>query len=64
MWGGRMVFNIIRKIPTFFPFTLFLILFIVSCVSRPTPKEEIFSPEKTRTEIESSRQVRAMNERR
>jgi len=55
--------NIIRRIPTFFPFTLFLILLIVSCVSRPTPKEQIVSPEKTRTEIESSRQVRAMNER-
>jgi polysaccharide export outer membrane protein len=55
--------NIARRIPTFFPFTLFLILLIVSCVSRPTPKEQIVSPEKTRTEIESSRQVRAMNER-
>jgi polysaccharide export outer membrane protein len=63
MWGGRIVLNIVRRIPTFFPFTLFLILLIVSCVSRPTPKEQIVSPEKTRKEIESSRQVRAMNER-
>jgi polysaccharide export outer membrane protein len=63
MWGGRTVLNTIRKIPTFFPFTLFLILLIASCISRPTPKEEIISPEKTRTEIESSRQVRAMNEK-
>ena len=55
--------NILRRIPTFFPFTLFFILLIVSCVSGPTPKEETVSPEKTKTEIESSRQVRAMNER-
>ena len=63
MWGKRMVLNIIRRMPTFFPFTLFLILLIASCVSRPTPKQDVVSPEKTRTEIESSRQVRAMNER-
>ena len=58
-----MVLNILRRTPTFFPFTLFFILLIVSCVSGPTPKEETVSPEKTKTEIESSRQIRAMNER-
>ena len=65
MWGGRMVLNTIRRIPTFPPLSLSLslILLIASCVSGPTPKEEIISPEKTRTEIESSKQVKAMNER-
>ena len=58
-----MFLQTIRRIPTFFPITLLFVLLIVSCVSGPTPKEEIISPEKTRTEIESSRQLRAMNER-
>ncbi len=63
MRGAGMVLNTTRRILTFFPLSLFLILLIASCVSGPTPKEETVSPEKTRTEIESSRQVRAMNER-
>nr|NIS62585.1 hypothetical protein [Pseudomonadota bacterium] len=52
-----------RRLGTSFPISLLLVLLAVSCVSRHTPKEEIISPEKKLTEIESSQQVRAMNER-
>jgi polysaccharide export outer membrane protein len=52
-----------KRISSFFPLSLLLAFLIVSCVSGPTPKEEIVSPEKTITEIESSQTVKAMNER-
>ena len=52
-----------RRISPFFPFSLLLISLTVSCVSAPPPKKEAISPEKTIREIESSKQVRAMNER-
>ena len=58
-----MLLQTIRRIPSFFPISLLLAFLIGSCVSGPTPKEEIVSPEKTITEIESSQQVKAMNER-
>ncbi len=58
-----MVVDTTRRIATFSPISLLLIPLIVSCVSRPSPKEEIISPERKLTEIETSQQVRAMNER-
>ena len=48
---------------TFF-ITCFLIgLFITSCASTPPPKKGVISPEIQMKEIESSNQVKAMNER-
>ena len=53
----------IRGIGTFFFINLLLISLIFSCVSAPPPRKEAISPENTIREIESSKQVRAMNER-
>jgi polysaccharide export outer membrane protein len=45
------------------PISLLVITFLVSCVSAPPSEKAAISPEKTLLELESSRQVRAMNER-
>ena len=45
------------------PIGLLLISLIVSCASAPPPQKESISPEKTTQEIESSRQLKAMNEK-
>ena len=63
MLRGRMVLHPKRRIYPFFPIGLLLISLILSCISAPPPKKEAISPEKTILEIESSKQVRAMNER-
>ena len=52
-----------KRVFTFFPIILFIIFFLASCASSPTPREEIISPEKTGAEIETSEQVEAMNQR-
>jgi len=52
-----------RRIAALSPISLFLISLIVSCASGPPSQREALSPEKTIQEIESSRQVKAMNER-
>ncbi len=49
-------------------FTLFLInlslgLFIVSCVVAPPPKKDVVSPETQMREVESSKQMKLMNEK-
>ena len=61
----QMVINTVKRTTTFFPISLFLAFLFVSCTSGPSPtipEEHIVSPEKTQTEIESSRQMKAMNE--
>ncbi len=58
-----MILYLIRRIGTFSFINLLLISLIASCVSAPPPKEEALSPENTIREIESSKQVRTMNER-
>jgi polysaccharide export outer membrane protein len=52
-----------RRNSTFSPTTLLLLLLIASCASGPSPKEENILPQKKLVEIESSRQLKAMNER-
>lgn len=51
------------RIFTFFIIFFSLVLLITSCASAPPPKKEMVSPEIQIKEIESSRQVKAMNER-
>ena len=67
-WGlfkkwGRMFLYKTRRIVIFPPICLLLISLIVSCASAPPPQKESISPEKTTQEIESSRQLKAMNEK-
>jgi polysaccharide export outer membrane protein len=67
-WGlfekwGRMFLHNTRRIVIFPPIGLLLISLIVSCASAPPPQSEPISLEKTTQEIESSKQVKAMNER-
>lgn len=60
-----MVINTTKRTTAFFPIIPFLAFLLASCASGPTPtipEEHIVSPEKTGTEIESSRQMKAMNE--
>ena len=58
-----MFLHTIKKIATFLPIGLLVIPLIVSCVSAPPPQQETISPENRIREIESSKQVKAMNER-
>jgi polysaccharide export outer membrane protein len=67
-WGlfekwGRMFLHNTRRIVISPPIGLLLISLIVSCASAPPPQSEPISLEKTTQEIESSKQVKAMNER-
>jgi polysaccharide export outer membrane protein len=57
--GGRGVLRIFTFSIIFFS----LVLLITSCASAPPPKKEMVSPEIQIKEIESSRQVKVMNER-
>ena len=52
-----------RRISTFSITCFFLGLLIISCASAPPPKKEVISPEAQIKEIESSKQVKEMNER-
>lgn len=58
-----MLLHTTRRTVGFSPISLLLSILIVSCVSAPRPKEEAVSPELTAKEIESSEQIKAMNER-
>jgi polysaccharide export outer membrane protein len=60
-----MFFKITRGMKKFPPIYPFLALLLVSCASGPTPStpdEQIISPDKTAVQIESSKQMEAMNE--
>ena len=52
-----------RRIFTLSITCFFLVILVASCASAPPPKKEIVSPEAQIKEIESSMQVKAMNEK-
>jgi polysaccharide export outer membrane protein len=60
---GRMVLHTTMRIAIIPPISLLFFSLLVSCVSAPPPQKEAISPEITVQEIESSKQVKAMNER-
>jgi polysaccharide export outer membrane protein len=66
-WGRMFLYKTrlykTRRIVISPPICLLLISLIVSCASAPPPRGEFISPETTGQEIESSKQVKAMNEK-
>jgi polysaccharide export outer membrane protein len=53
----------ISRILTFYIACLSLGLFVISCASAPPPQKEVISPEIQMKEIESSKQLKLMNEK-
>jgi polysaccharide export outer membrane protein len=60
---GRMFLHTTMRIAIIPPISLLLVSLLASCVSAPPPQKGAISPEITVQEVESSKQVKAMNER-